>query len=349
MKSRALVFVLLGLVVIAGCAGGKKAKTKRLAGTWQMSPIVIDGKNNDWPSPYPEYDDKALLGYCVSNDKYNLYITVETGDIATQLKILKNGLTVWIDKTGEKDEITGINFPIPQEFIEKETKRKTGQSSTATQSDDNGGRPSAGHWEEATGGGTRTNNREQHRMAMQEKVRSALEKAQYYSLQGFKACNLEFPLLENDTCGIKVRMTLDSENELIWEAVVPFKSFYYKKEIGKMDKGKPISVCFETTGSKRPAGQQYNGGGGSAGSGGGFSPSIGFGGFGGMGMSMGMGGGGYHGGGHHGGQQSHTDSEMESLYKSTKTYKVFGLAWVENAHMPPPPGNKKDFPEVNKL
>ena len=85
---------------MASCSSTKNSTTKRLPGYWQNQPITVDGYNNDWPSPYPNYDEKAMIGYNVTNDKDNLYITMETGDLATQLKILTQGLTVWIDKTG---------------------------------------------------------------------------------------------------------------------------------------------------------------------------------------------------------------------------------------------------------
>ena len=112
-KIRVVILLLIVAGTIFSCNSSKHAKSKRLPGVWQEQPITIDGSNKEWPSPYPEYDDKAQLGYAVSNDKENLYITVETGDPATQLKILREGLTVWIDKTGNKEEVTAINFPIP--------------------------------------------------------------------------------------------------------------------------------------------------------------------------------------------------------------------------------------------
>src|ERR1700728_3087406 len=93
------VMIVALIVAFVSCKSSKSTVKRIKPGAWQVSPIVIDGHNTDWPSPYPEYDDKAQIGYAVSNDKDNLYITVETGDPATQLKILKGGLTVWIDKT----------------------------------------------------------------------------------------------------------------------------------------------------------------------------------------------------------------------------------------------------------
>jgi hypothetical protein len=306
------ILFLTPVLLFAACSGSRHSHIKRLPGTWQESKVTIDGSNKDWPSPYPEYDDKAALGYCVSNDRENLYITVETGDPATQLKIIRNGLTVWIDKTGGREEATAINFPIPQPTGEKQAARNKGGGSENVS-----GRPAPGTAIEGSG-----TDRKKKQQAMEDRVRRGIEMAQSYSLQGFKACNLEFPLMERDSCGIIVRLALDDENEMVWEAVVPFRTFYYKKEIGRMDKGKPITVCFETTGSKRPAGQQQSGR-----HGGGFRPSVGMGGFG--PMQMGMGGRGGYSGRSGGSQNSSANTEMESLYKDTKTYKTFGIAWVE--------------------
>jgi hypothetical protein len=305
-----IVFAVAACFTIAAlfsCHSSKHAKTKRLPGVWQDKPITVDGHNTDWPSPYPEYDDKAMLGYAVSNDRENLYITVETGDEATQMKILKEGLTVWIDKKGEQNELTAINFPLPSEI-------KPGDA-------ENRKRPSGGQWQQGQGAGGGSDQQEKKRMELEERVRALLPGAGEYSLQGFKSCNLQFPLMENDTCGIKVRIDIDSDNEMVWEAVVPLKTFYFKGEVSRPDRGKPISVCFETTGMKRPAGQ--NNGNHGNGGGGGMRPSFGMGGMGGMGMRMGSGGGGGRGGNH----SAQTPDIMEPAYKSTKTWKTFGLAY----------------------
>ncbi len=289
------------------CSSSKHSKSKRLPGIWQVQPVTIDGSNKDWPSPYPEYDEKAGIGYAVSNDKENLYITVETGDPATQLKILREGLTVWIDRKGEKGEETAINYPIPANTDGKEQRAPRQKVQGEGQQ------------------GLGVDHQQKQRMELEDKVRAALDGAKEYSLQGFKSCNLQFPILETDTCGIMVRIGLDADNELVWEAKVPFKSFYFKPQLTRADKGKAISVCFETTAMKRPPGQQ--GGGGNHGGGSGFRPSVGFGGMGGMGMGMGMGGGMHRGGGGRSSQNS-TDI-MEPAYKSTKTYKKFGLAYMD--------------------
>src|ERR1700742_1756012 len=105
------VVITLIFTLFISCNSSKHSSKRLPSCPWQAEPVTIDGSNKEWPSPYPEYDDKAMLGYAVSNEKDNLYITVETGDAATQLKILREGLTVWIDKKGDKEEVTGINYP----------------------------------------------------------------------------------------------------------------------------------------------------------------------------------------------------------------------------------------------
>ena len=299
-----LLVVALFAATFFACHSSKHTKTKRLpGGVWQEKPITIDGLNNDWPAPYPEYDDKAMLGYAVSNDRDNLYITVETGDEATQMKILREGLTVWIDKEGEQNELVAINYPLPTDSKGDAENRK---------------KPGGGRFQQGPSGEAGGDQEQKKRMELEEKVRRLLPEAREYSLQGFKACNLQFPLMENDTCGIKVRMDIDSDNEMVWEAVIPFKAFYYKAQITRADKGKPLSICFETTGMKKPAGQ---GSGSGNGGGGGPRPSFSMGGFG--GMRMGAGGGGR--GGNHSGQT--TPNIMDPAYKSTKTWKTFGIGF----------------------
>ena len=308
MRSRLLfVFPAVTVLLIAGSCGlMSKSKNKRLPGVWQEQPIVVDGGNSDWTLPYPGYDDKAMLGYAVSNDKDNLYITIETGDAATQLKILRGGLTVWIDKTGGKEENAAINYPIPAYASEQARKEKESASSAAywlTEQDRNAPM-------------------QKRLLDLREKVKKALGEANEYSLQGFKGCNFQFPLEAQNSCGIVVRVDIDKDNELIWEATIPFKAFYYKSELTRADNGKPLSIGIETTGFKSPDGQS-----GSTARGGGrrgnVRPSFSVG----MGMGMGMqfGGGGMRG--RNNGGAPEPQNILGPLFTSSKTWKKFGVAY----------------------
>jgi hypothetical protein len=296
LKSLYLIaFVSIISVGFVSCGTSKKATPQRLPGNWQPVPIIVDGKNNDWPTPHPDYDEKAMLGYAVSNDKDNLYIIVETGDLATQLKILQGGLTVWIDRKAEKNEETAINFPIP---AEKDKNKTSGRC-----------RPNM------YGTGP-----EKVRIMLEDRVAEALKEAKEYSLQGFKACNLQYPIEATDSCGIMVRMAIDADNELVWEAVIPFKSFYFKPELTRADKGRALSICIETTGQQPSAEDAQIAGAGSSNTNAGRPrPAMSFG-VGGMGMGMQMGGGGSR-------PVDPNAGIMEPLYKSTKTWKKFGLGF----------------------
>ncbi len=83
MHNRFLAGALLAIVVTSSSCNSSKHSGKShssVPGTWQAEPIVIDGDSKDWPSPYPNYDSKAMVAYATSNDRKNLYLTVETGD-----------------------------------------------------------------------------------------------------------------------------------------------------------------------------------------------------------------------------------------------------------------------------
>src|ERR1700733_16221077 len=99
------LFSFVSILSILSCGSSHHSGKGKavLPGTWQPEPIVIDGDSKDWPSPYPNYDAKAMVAYATSNDKENLYITMETGDELTQIKILKQGMIVSIDTSGNKD------------------------------------------------------------------------------------------------------------------------------------------------------------------------------------------------------------------------------------------------------
>lgn len=295
--------MLGAMIFVDACSVAGHKGTKKIVGVWAVEPIVIDGSSNDWHTPYPNYDDKAMLGYAVSNDSENLYITVETGDAATQLKILEGGLTVWIDKSGTEKEVTAINYPIPAVYKGKQHNADgTGYARAHIADQDPGANVEV----------------QKRLIEMQQNVKKTIEAADEYSLQGFKGCNLQFPIKAENSCGIVVRMSMDQDNELIWEAKIPFGAFYFKSKVDRSDMHRQINICFETTGSKRPAGQTA--GNARVRGRGGFRPSIGIGGMG-MGMSFGNG-----GGGNQGSPYDPNANLMESLYKSTKTWTKVGIA-----------------------
>ncbi|HXS37183.1 MAG TPA: hypothetical protein VN721_10820 [Flavipsychrobacter sp.] len=290
MQKSYCVLLFISLAFITSCGSSKHASSsKKLQGTWQSTPIVVDGNSNDWPSPYPAYDAKAMIGYAMSNDKSYLYLTVETGDEKTQMKILRGGLIVWIDTTDGKNQDISIAFPLQSTGEPMNYEKQQGQQQDIQLQGQN--RSTA-------------------------RIKRALDEATQLTLQGFKGCQGGYSVIQKNDCGIMVKIGIDEYNELIWEAAIPFKALYGKDSIDKADIGKPVSICYAIKGLKKPAGANSNNGNHSGGA------DIGSHGMGGGGMGEG-------GGMHRGGSMSRggSNSQSDNLFESTKTWRQFGLAY----------------------
>jgi hypothetical protein len=276
-KTPLITIALCFFILWTSCSSERKShkSSERVHGTWQATQIVADGKRNDWPANYPFENNKALVSYDITNDRDNLYIILETGDQATELKILRKGLVVWIDKTGNKDQTTSICFP-----SDNENNRSQGQEV-------------------------------QGRNMMAQRIDAALGSVNEFFLQGFKGCRGKFTLSQNDSCGIKVGIGLDEYDQLVWEAIIPFKTFYPKDTIDRRDMGRPLDICFDIAGLTRPGGQGNNG----------MRP-------GGMSVGMGMGGMGFGMGGGMGGNRGYSDPN-EPLYRSISFWKKVGIAFQQ--------------------
>jgi hypothetical protein len=271
-------------------------KSTKLPGNWQATPVVADGRQNEWPSPLPYNNNKAMISYDISNDKDNLYVIVVSGDAATELKILRKGIVVWIDKNGTQEEKTSICYP----------------------SDNDKGPIRQGARNQSQGGDQSQGQQGQGKDLMQA-VDKSISTADEFFLQGFKGCNGKYYALTGDSCKIKVACGLDEYDQLVWEAVIPFKAFYTKTEIDNRDKGRPISVCFDMLGLDKPAGQGNSGHGGGSGM---HMGGMGFG-MGGMGMGMGM-----HPGG--GGGRRSGGTPNEQLYTSYTFWPQVGIAYQDS-------------------
>jgi hypothetical protein len=240
------------IMLSLSCGGSKHSKAPAtLPGTWQSTPIVIDGDSKDWPSPYPNYDARGRVGYATSNDGRNLYITMETGDDMTQLKILKQGMTILIDTNGKKEGKFKINFPLLNDIDEVNMPRREGGKNQSQFHP-------AGMWAAS--------------------INKVAKDANQFSLEGFANCNGGYVVTQTTSCGIKVMLRIDEYKELVWEAVVPFKAIYGKDTITAADAGRPISVCFAVNKFKHPEKASADNSAGTSGNGTGMGNSGGMGG-----------------------------------------------------------------------
>jgi len=94
------VLILLSFV----CIGINAQKGNQKPGRWHISDKVD-------ASDY-QMIQKANLYYYISNDNENIYIDLKVEDAGVQNRILKEGLTIWINMDDKSAKKMGIRFPI---------------------------------------------------------------------------------------------------------------------------------------------------------------------------------------------------------------------------------------------
>jgi hypothetical protein len=103
------VFFLSGLLFVA--CSPKLAPV----GHYQDTPVTADGQPADWTLPLRFSNAGYTLQYNVTNDDNNLYVCVSSTDDATQLRILRSGMTLYFDPKGDKSKDISIHFPIQKQ------------------------------------------------------------------------------------------------------------------------------------------------------------------------------------------------------------------------------------------
>ncbi|MEO8404000.1 MAG: hypothetical protein ABI480_05380 [Chitinophagaceae bacterium] len=95
---------------------------------------VLDGTVKEWPSHKFMMDDGTHIEYAIDNDSKNLYIAMNVSDNRMQIKMMRLGMSTYIDLKGKKKEGRGIEFPEKNEAPENTFFVKPG--SRSGQSDD---------------------------------------------------------------------------------------------------------------------------------------------------------------------------------------------------------------------
>jgi len=115
---------IAALFVLMGCGSSLQIDSK-----WRTKEVIIDGKNTEWEGGVYLKDLNAVVN--IYNDSQNLYLGIISPDKQLAKKIMMNGLTVWIDRTGSDDKNFGVHFPIgmfnqdaPAAFGMKEAEEK---------------------------------------------------------------------------------------------------------------------------------------------------------------------------------------------------------------------------------
>jgi hypothetical protein len=100
-------FAIFLFYFFAGCAN-KTYPT----GTFQEVPVTVDGNLAEWNTPLRFGSSGGQVQYNVTNDNDNIYISLETHDGPTVLKILREGVNIYIDPAAGKNKNMCLAFPL---------------------------------------------------------------------------------------------------------------------------------------------------------------------------------------------------------------------------------------------
>jgi hypothetical protein len=189
------ISVSLWVIVISiSCSSSKNGQQTGYAepAYWQKDSLVIDGSDSGWTKPLAYHDEKQELSYSVSNDDRNLYITASTQNDATIIRILKGGMTLYINSHGTKDEYgaAGISFPTGNNVLKND-------------------------------------NLLNNRPGLEQDKNIALRGVEDYSLFGFRTIRAPetFAYGQPNAEGVELAISMRSSKELIYEAKIPLNSF----------------------------------------------------------------------------------------------------------------------------
>jgi hypothetical protein len=301
MINRTMLFLAIGLS-LAACSSSKKTvdETDNAPdkGIWQQQKVIADGKSKEWDLHNMSFDNDSKISYEITNDDTNLYVLITTIDRTSQTKILRAGMSVFIDPAAKKNETEAVNFPIGSGDAPG---MDEGQRTTPVQQGQPGDKPD-----------------------LQQMRAKALINANQYTLSGFSKGSGGYGINEENAAGVTVKIDIDSSGEMVYEAVLPMRSLIQHGFTTRA--GAPISVGFKINALPKPAmnpggGSGYSGGGGGMRGGGGGGMRGG-----GMG-GRGMGGGGMRGGGGRGGTSGGGNyTARQQLFKEVKVWKHLVIA-----------------------
>lgn len=104
------MIMLLFSQYFVACTSSKQLEVAQ----WSPSDkkIVIDGKADEWSSPFKELNDYSGFQYKAGNDAKNLYLCLRVASKSRQREIMQLGLSTYIDTLGKRKEKIGIGYPL---------------------------------------------------------------------------------------------------------------------------------------------------------------------------------------------------------------------------------------------
>jgi hypothetical protein len=241
--------------------------TASSASRFVPAPPVVDGLATEWTDSL-HYDPTSKLQYQVLNDGRAVYLRLKAADPATQAKIVRLGLTVWLDTTGRNQHQFGVHFPLGQ-------------------MGENG--PAEGRDQQPNNAADSPIDRQAPRRERMARMIANMREMELLNYKGSKEPTLTDA---QSQLGVKAALAVDAQEDLIYELAVPLRLLYHK--LPALAAGQQAVVGITLAGGKFTMPSQGGGGGGGMSGGGGMH---GGGGMRGGGGGMRGGGGGYGGGG----------------------------------------------------
>src|SRR5678809_627757 len=65
---------------------------------------VLDANIDEWPAEKFEQDNETNIKYAIDNDAQNLYIAMVIPGFPTQMKMMRQGMNLYIDLKGKKKQ-----------------------------------------------------------------------------------------------------------------------------------------------------------------------------------------------------------------------------------------------------
>ena len=70
----------------------------------------LDGRVNEWPAEKFETDPATQLKFAIDNDKQNLYLVLTVTNFREQMKIMRQGMDLYLDPKGKKKKERELSF-----------------------------------------------------------------------------------------------------------------------------------------------------------------------------------------------------------------------------------------------
>lgn len=106
--SRSWLALLPAFLLLPGC---RRQPVASPAARFAATPPTTDGQPTDWADSL-RYDPTSKLQYQVLNDSRMVYLRLKVADQATQARVLRRGLTIWLDTTGRNQHQFGVRYPL---------------------------------------------------------------------------------------------------------------------------------------------------------------------------------------------------------------------------------------------